>query len=134
MTRTARRFVPEARQARPHLRVDFAETRGVDPEAQAALDVLAEVAMKERLVVHLDEGDLLIVDNRRAVHGRTRFQPRHDRMDRWLMRSFVTRDLLRSESVRPGDGRIVEPDYARPIVARACPTTDRVARGWGRGY
>jgi L-asparagine oxygenase len=119
---------------RPHLRVDFAETRGVDPAAQAALDELSAVATRERLVVHLEEGDLLVVDNRRAVHGRTRFKPRHDNMDRWLLRAFLTRDLMRSESVRPGDGRIVEPDYARPIIITKGSSTKERETAWSRGY
>jgi L-asparagine oxygenase len=96
---------------RPRLRVDFAETEGKDAAAQGALDALAAAANEARCVVRLEAGDMLIVDNDRAVHGRTPFAPRYDGNDRWLLRSFVTRDLRRSESARPADNRIVEPDY-----------------------
>jgi L-asparagine oxygenase len=97
---------------RPQLRVDFAETEGKDRDAVHALAVLLESVSETLAAVHLLEGDLLVVDNKRALHGRTSFTPRYDGNDRWLLRSFVTRDLSRSECVRPTDDRIVEAEYA----------------------
>ena len=41
----------------------------------------------------LEAGDLLVVDNRRAVHGRSEFRARFDGTDRWLQRTFVVDDL-----------------------------------------
>jgi len=97
---------------RPRLRADFAETRGTDAVAQAALDQLREAGKECATELRLAAGDLLIVDNHRAFHGRTRFTPRWDGRDRWLLRTFVSRDLSRSVAVRPGDGRIVDTDYS----------------------
>jgi hypothetical protein len=37
----------------------------------------------------LRTGDLLVIDNYRAVHGRTPFVPRYDGTGRWLKRSLV---------------------------------------------
>jgi L-asparagine oxygenase len=102
-------------EQRPHLRVDFAGslgTEGNDPPAQRALEALCNAARDVRTTVRLKAGDLLIIDNNRAVHGRTLFVPRYDGRDRWLLRSFVARDLGRSADVRPGDERVVVPDYA----------------------
>ncbi len=96
---------------RPRLRVDFAETEGKDRVAQDALAALHEAVSQTQAALYLLAGDLLVVDNNRALHGRTSFTPRYDGKDRWLLRSFVTRDLPRSEPVRPADGRIVEADY-----------------------
>lgn len=96
---------------RPHLRVDFAETEATDPAARAALSALRDVAERTRILVHMRAGDLLVVDNHRALHGRTPFAPRYDGADRWLLRSFITKDLRRSEGVRDADARIVEVDY-----------------------
>ena len=96
---------------RPRLRVDFAETEALDSGAAPALDEMRAVATDTREVFHLRPGELLVVDNHRAVHGRTPFVPRYDGADRWLLRSFVTRDLAGSRDVRPDDGRIVEADY-----------------------
>ncbi len=98
--------------ARPRLRCDFAETRGLDDEAQAALDALYEAACATLIEVRLDAGDLLLIDNHDAFHGRTPFRFHRSGDDRWLLRTFITRDLLRSSADRPGDGRIVDADYA----------------------
>lgn len=43
--------------------------------------------------VRLEPGDLLVVDNRRAIHGRSAFPARYDGFDRWLQRMYVARDL-----------------------------------------
>jgi L-asparagine oxygenase len=101
---------------RPRLRVDFAETQGLDGEAQSALDELAVVAAGVAQGIALEPGDLLCIDNHRAFHGRTIFQPRYDGEDRWLLRSFITKDLSRSEDVRPNDGRVIEPVYSSPVA------------------
>jgi hypothetical protein len=97
---------------RPRLRCDFAETRGLDDEAQAALDALYQAASATLIEVRLDAGDLLLIDNHDAFHGRTPFKFHRSAEDRWLLRTFITRDLSRSVADRPGDGRIVDADYA----------------------
>jgi L-asparagine oxygenase len=48
----------------------------------------------------LHPGDLLIVDNMLAVHGRSEFKARHDGTDRWLKKAIVTRDLRASRHLR----------------------------------
>lgn len=97
---------------RLRVRADFAETRGMDPAAQAALDTLREVAADASSPTKLTAGDLVFIDNHRAFHGRTAFTARWDGFDRWLLRTFVTKDLARSAVDRPADGRIVDADYS----------------------
>lgn len=99
-------------EERPRLRCDFAETTGLDPEAQAAVDALYKAACEIATSVYLEAGDLLIVDNHSTFHGRTPFAMKHDGMDRWLLRSFVSRDLSRSIQNRPDAGRIIDIDYS----------------------
>ncbi|KJS53833.1 L-asparagine oxygenase [Streptomyces rubellomurinus subsp. indigoferus] len=93
--------------ADPDVRVDFAATHGLTPEAKAALldleAALHQVARTERLRA----GDLAIVDNRVTLHGRTAFRPRYDGRDRWLQRTFAQADLRRSRGLRPRDGYVV---------------------------
>ena len=58
-------------------------------------------------------GDLLVIANDRAWHGRTRFTPRWDADDnRWLLRTSIMRDLARSGPHRPGGGRVIDIDIA----------------------
>jgi alpha-ketoglutarate-dependent taurine dioxygenase len=60
-------------------------------------------------------GDLLCIDNRRTVHGRTSFTPRYDGFDRWLQRSFVVRDLgLSAVDRQPGE-RIIRTQFTSLI-------------------
>jgi L-asparagine oxygenase len=96
----------------PRIRADFAETTGLDIAAQAALDQLRQAADEAAIEIRLEPGDLLLVDNHHAFHGRTPFRARGDGADRWLLRTFVTRDLSRSEAHRPDDGRVIDTDYS----------------------
>lgn len=97
---------------RMRLRCDFNETRGLDSEAASALATLHRVASRTAHEVRLEEGDLLLIDNHTTFHGRTSFNARHDGMDRWLLRTFVARDLSRSAADRPGNGRVIEIELA----------------------
>jgi L-asparagine oxygenase len=100
----------------PRLRCDFAETKGLDQDAQDAVEALYTAAVEVATGVYLEAGDLLIVDNHSTFHGRTSFQMRGDGEDRWLLRSFVVRDLSRSIHVRPNAKRIIDIDY--PALSR----------------
>jgi L-asparagine oxygenase len=70
-------------EKQPLLRADFAETRGMDDDetAAAALLALREAAVSVAVNVLLEAGDVLVVDNHHAFHGRTPFQARGDGHD-----------------------------------------------------
>jgi L-asparagine oxygenase len=104
---------------RPRIRCDFAETKGLDPEAQAALDALYIAACDAIVEVRLEAGDLLLIDNHDAFHGRTAFRRHGNGADRWLLRTFISKDLSRSRVHRPGDGRIVDTDYTAGVDVMA---------------
>jgi L-asparagine oxygenase len=99
-------------------RVDLGEIEAMPADTQAmdAIELFGAAVNAVRQELRLEPGDLLIVDNMRALHGRTRYAPRYDGADRWLLRSWVVRDLRRSESVRPDDGRVISPDYSGEIA------------------
>ena len=101
---------------RPRIRADFAETSGTDRGAQAALDELRRAAEKMAIMICLGPGDLLLVDNNHAFHGRTPFRARWDGADRWLLRTSITRDLSRSAAHRPGDGRVIDVNYRDEVL------------------
>jgi len=77
----------------PEVRVNFNGTIGLTPAAAAALkefeDALEAVTMK----FVLQPGELLIIDNRKAVHGRTAFTPTFGPKARWLQRTYVRSTL-----------------------------------------
>ncbi|MCX2969317.1 MULTISPECIES: guanitoxin biosynthesis L-enduracididine beta-hydroxylase GntD [Streptomyces] len=79
---------------RPYVRVDpYYLQEPEDERAAAALrDFYAVVEGALRQVV-LAPGEVLFVDNYRAVHGRKPFRARYDGRDRWLKRASVSRDL-----------------------------------------
>lgn len=72
---------------------DRSVMRGVNPAAQDALNLLSEVIDEHAQAVHLDAGDLLILNNSKVVHGRTPFQARYDGTDRWLLRMLIRKDV-----------------------------------------
>ena len=72
-----------------------------------AANALAELhAAVKRATKHvvLDDGDLLVIDNDRAVHGRTPFTPHYDGTDRWLKRALVVTSLPTNDVV----GRVIQ--------------------------
>lgn len=85
----------------PYLRLD---PYYMDPpesdEAQSALNHLIYAIDTRLAEVVLQPGDLLFVDNYRAVHGRKPFTARYDGTDRWLKRVNITRDLRKSREAR----------------------------------
>jgi L-asparagine oxygenase len=77
------------------------------PEANAALEALKAAVAQVYQGVKLNVGDLLCIDNRRTVHGRSSFTPRYDGFDRWLQRAFVVRDLGKSAGDRKLGERVI---------------------------
>ena len=98
-------------RARPAMVFDADLMVGTDTVADAALRVLAEATAAYHTSVALEAGDLLIVDNTVAVHGRTPFEARFDGTDRWLQRTFVVGDLAPSSADRCG--RVITTHFGR---------------------
>lgn len=77
----------------PDLCVDLHAMFAQTASGARALDRLRDAFMSTMVGTVLTPGDLLIIDNRKAVHGRTGFTPRHDGADRWLRRCFSITDI-----------------------------------------
>ncbi len=90
-----------SRQA-PTLVFDADLMVGMDDEASDTLNVLSAAVAAHHTGVVLEPGDLLVIDNTVAVHGRSPFTPRFDGTDRWLQRTFVVSDLAPSAADRVG--------------------------------
>jgi len=94
----------------PYVRLDpyFMKPVEGNPEAQAAFDTLTRAIDENLEDVVLEAGDICLVDNFRAVHGRKPFKARYDGRDRWLKRLNVVRDLRKSRSARgSSDSRVI---------------------------
>ena len=84
---------------------------GTDAEATDAVHVVNDAIERIHTSVVLEAGDLLVVDNNVAVHGRTPYSPRFDGTDRWLQRTFVVADLAPSAADR--HGRVITTRFGR---------------------
>jgi hypothetical protein len=93
----------------PKMWLDADLMSGIDPDAQDALDELARLVREHATGVTLKAGDLLVVDNDVAVHGRTPFKPRFDGTDRWLQRTFVVADHTAADGSR--NGRVITTEF-----------------------
>ncbi|MEV0901824.1 TauD/TfdA family dioxygenase [Actinoplanes sp. NPDC049802] len=91
----------------PDIRIDFESTVPLDGTATEAMSLLGEALTAVCRTSILKPGDLAIIDNRLALHGRSEFTPRYDGRDRWLQRIFVHRDQRRSRGMRPGNGNVL---------------------------
>jgi L-asparagine oxygenase len=91
----------------PFMVLDQDLMRGVDDEAHDALNRVVDVYLRKRSAYTLNEGDIAILDNLRTAHGRSPFRARFDGTDRFVVRSFITRDLNRSRHARPRDCRTI---------------------------
>ncbi|WP_395571204.1 guanitoxin biosynthesis L-enduracididine beta-hydroxylase GntD [Streptomyces sp. BK79] len=88
----------------PYVRIDPAFMRRDlgDTLAERALQGVIDAFEARMRDVALATGELLIIDNKRAVHGRRSFRARYDGTDRWLRRINVTADLRGSAGRRFG--------------------------------
>ncbi|NVZ18721.1 TauD/TfdA family dioxygenase [Pseudomonas costantinii] len=57
--------------------------------AQLKLELLRKAAWEVAHPVHLNAGDLLIIDNRKTAHARSAFSASLDGRDRWIQRTFA---------------------------------------------
>lgn len=103
--------------ANPELTYDLDLMRSLSRDATKALVDLGQASRAARQEVVLQEGDLLLLDNRRAVHGRSPFTARYDGADRWLLRAYITADLGVSAPDRPAQGRIIATSFPREAAA-----------------
>jgi L-asparagine oxygenase len=100
------RFPPRAilwgDKDRPYMRINAAK---MDNAAQSPLDSAALRNLLRNLAagarsVDLAAGDIFILDNYRAAHGRSAYLPKFDGTDRWLKRLVVATDIRKSRDLR----------------------------------
>lgn len=82
----------------PQMRVNFNFVRFLDRRAEEAFYKLSNALTKVTEYCYLEPGDLLVIDNRKAAHGRTAFNPSFDGRDRWLQQIYLHTDLWSARS------------------------------------
>lgn len=85
----------------PEVRVNHNYTRGVNAAAETALQNLEKALNSPGVKMEFSNkpGDLVIINNRKAVHGRTPFKPFYDGADRWLQRIYIHSDVWHGRSL-----------------------------------
>jgi L-asparagine oxygenase len=73
---------------------------GINEDATKIKDKIINIYYENRYHHNLKPGEIILIDNLRAVHGRSRFSPRYDGYDRFLVRCFAVFDLEKSEYAR----------------------------------
>ena len=68
---------------------------GITEESDSLIDKIVGVYYTHRNSYNLTSGDIIFIDNNRAVHGRSSFFPKFDGLDRFLIRSFLVFDYER---------------------------------------
>lgn len=81
--------------------------RGLDPEADDLRKKVIDLYLEHRTSYVLRPGDIVIVDNQRAVHGRSPFRPQFDGTDRFIARLMAVRDLATFKGALLPDGRTI---------------------------
>lgn len=85
---------------------------GITEESDKMVKKITDIYYKYRLRHNLKPGEIILVDNNRAVHGRSPFFPKYDGYDRFLVRCFGTFDYKKSEYARPNNSRTVGAIYS----------------------
>ena len=62
---------------------------GMSPRADKLIKRIVDIYEQHKTGIVLETGDVLVIDNRKMVHGRSKFTPRYDGTDRFLIRCFV---------------------------------------------
>lgn len=85
---------------------------GINQEAELAITQLRKIINDYQQGVVLEPGDLIMIDNKRALHGRTYFKAYFDGYDRWLQRLYISRDLRSANILFGKRERIISYDFS----------------------
>jgi len=92
----------------PHLVFDQDLMTGITYEAEVLRKKLIDIYLIHRSEHILKPGEIILLDNRRVVHGRSPFEPKYDGYDRFIVRSFITLDYDSSSYARPVGSRVIQ--------------------------
>jgi len=85
---------------------------GTNEESSQLIQRIIEIYYKKRNQHNLQTGEIILIDNTRAVHGRSPFYPKYNGDDRFLIRCFAVYDYEFSRYARKDNGRMVSAIYS----------------------
>ena len=85
---------------------------GTTEFAEHMISKIVNIYYNHRIKYNLQPGEIILLDNNRAIHGRSPFFPKYDGNDRFLVRSFITFDYEKSAYARPIGKRFVSAIYS----------------------
>jgi hypothetical protein len=94
----------------PYLTFDQDLMFSFNETGEYLLKKIENIYYKDRFQHNLTSGEIILIDNRRAVHGRSPFFPKYDGNDRFLVRCFSTFHYEKSAFARTG--RMVNAIYS----------------------
>jgi len=96
----------------PRLLFDQDLMTGITKEAHQMISRIVDIYYTHRIRHNLIPGQIIFIDNNRAVHGRSPFSPKYDGADRFLVRCFATFDYEKSAHARNSDSRMIHAIYS----------------------
>jgi len=100
--------------------------RGIDDDAEVALINLKTEIPNHIQQIALKTADVLVLDNRKTIHGRKSFQPRYDGTDRWLLRTLVVDRCPPTSQQIFDEHMIITTDFSEEVFFNQHPYN------WGR--
>lgn len=100
------------------LRYDIDLYQPVSQEYDQAYDALTQALLDMRISVRLRPGQLIVIDNKRIVHSRSKFKANYDGEDRWLKRALA------------GHYFLPQVDFRRLSISEFTAFRDSIARSY----
>jgi L-asparagine oxygenase len=85
---------------------------GINEEANNLIKKITTIYYKYRNQHNLQSGEIILIDNMRAVHGRSPFYPKYNGEDRFLIRCFAVYNYYYSNHARKNGCRMVSAIYS----------------------
>lgn len=85
---------------------------GTTEKSNKLIKKIIGIYYNNRIQHNLQSGEIILIDNMRAVHGRSPFYPKYDGNDRFLIRCFAVYDYEYSSYARDNNSRMVSAIYS----------------------
>lgn len=85
---------------------------GLTTEASDLIDEIIDLYYECRDHYVLQSGEILILNNHKVVHGRSSFSPQYDGHDRFIIRSFIMKNINKLNGKTVGHSRMIAKEFS----------------------